>query len=135
VTALVRYGDDLVRLLASMPARAWNDEDALQLHVHEHLTAAGVDCAREYWLSDQKSRVDIFIPTPPLKHHRIPRGIAIEIKVKGGTSEVLRQLTRYADCDEVLDLALITTRAIHANLPRHIDYKPLTVIPLLEGGL
>lgn len=61
-------------------------------------------------------------------------GLAVEVKMKGGLSEVTRQLMRYAEQPEVLELLLVTTRAGHLALPPTMRNKPLRVV-LLQGGL
>lgn len=55
-------------------------------------------------------------------------GIAIELKVKGTTAAVERQLRRYAAHPEVTALILVTNRATHRNVGREIDGKPVHVV-------
>ncbi len=128
-------GPALIPVLEQLRTRTWNDEDALQRHIHELLTAVGIESEREWQLSDGKSRVDIFIPRPERDRMLRRNGIAVEVKVAGSASDALRQLERYSRCDEVFDLVLVTTKAAHIAMPRLLEWKPLTVIPLLEGGL
>ena len=52
----------------------------------------------------------------------------IEVKIQGSLTQVMRQLRRYADSDDVDDLVLVTTRALHRQLPHTLGGKPLTVI-------
>lgn len=136
VSDLVHWSDDLMRLLEQTTITAWPDEDRLQQHLSETLAAAGVEHHREYRL-DAASRLDIFIPTRavPAKPLLRAKGIAVEVKIKGSAADALRQLERYAHHDDVLDLVLVTTVASHRGMPTTLNYKPLRVFPILEGGL
>lgn len=133
----IRTGDDIAALIELAGVQAWPDEDALQAFLYESLTAACVECFREYVLADGRSRVDIFVPTRVVhgNPNMRPHGIAVEVKIKGTTADVFRQLERYARCSDTIDLVLVTTKALHTQLPPTLEYKPLAVVPLLEGGL
>lgn len=96
------------------------NEAALQDAVARVLDSLGVDFKREKRLSD-KDRVDFFTYD----------GLAIELKIDGGSNDVLRQLMRYADHGSVHALMLITTRSKHRNLPDRILGKPLTVYQVI----
>lgn len=61
--------------------------------------------------------------------------VALEVKNRGGRTEVLRQLHRYAGNDRVAHVALATTRWAHANMPAQLQGKPVTVIALYRGCL
>lgn len=80
--------------------------------------AAVLPHLREYALSPE-DRVDFFLD-----------GEALEVKVSGSVSQVLRQLHRYAQHEAVTSLILVTTRMVHRNLPSIIHGKPLTIIYL-----
>jgi hypothetical protein len=75
---------------------------------------------REHNLSF-RDRPDFFLPFS---------GIAIEVKVNGATSAVLRQLERYATHDEVKAILLITTRLRH-QMPEQLNGKPVAVVTIL----
>lgn len=56
--------------------------------------------------------------------------IGIEAKIRGTLSDVTRQLFRYAECEAIEELVLVTTRFQHTRLPPTICGKPLTVVVL-----
>lgn len=58
-------------------------------------------------------------------------GTAIEIKVDGSKTEVLRQLHRYAEHEEVTGLVLLTTRMTHTLLPPTVLDKRLAVVTII----
>jgi hypothetical protein len=60
-------------------------------------------------------------------------GIAVEVKVDGTTSEVTRQIHRYAQEKSVQAVLLVTSRLRHDNLPSTINRKPVAVLALLGG--
>jgi hypothetical protein len=53
------------------------------------------------------------------------RGIAIEVKVDGSQSEVMRQLHRYAQHDKVIEILLVTTEPKHRGIPEQFNGKPI----------
>jgi len=59
--------------------------------------------------------------------------IGVEVKIKGGPSAVLEQLTRYAQHDRVRALLLVTQRVQLANLGGEIDGKPLRTLAVWRG--
>jgi hypothetical protein len=100
------------------------DEKELQAGVAQCLEALKLPFAPEYPLSG-RDRVDFFLAG----------GIGIECKTNdsrggAGLSAVTRQLWRYAKCDDVKAIILITTRSKHRNLPGEILGKPLYVVYL-----
>lgn len=61
-------------------------------------------------------------------------GVAIEVKMnRARPADVLRQLARYAEHDQVTDLILLTNRAIGA--PAQINGKPVVSISLGRAWL
>lgn len=57
--------------------------------------------------------------------------LGIEAKVKGSRTEVTRQLFRYAECDGVDELLLVTTKVQHSlRLPPFMLGKPVAVLVL-----
>lgn len=130
---MIATGADVAAIFDASPqVGVWNDEDQLQAHLHRSIENVGSLCSREIRLSDGKSRIDILIYTGP---DESMNGIGVEVKIKGSHADTLRQLQRYALCPEILELVLITTKASHLGMPRELNGKPLTLIPLLEGGL
>lgn len=57
-----------------------------------------------------------------------PTGEAIELKVQGGFSAVMRQLLGYAMHAETQSLLLVTTRAAHRDMPPILNGKPVDVV-------
>jgi len=66
------------------------------------------DAEREVQLGP-KDRIDFLVD-----------GIGIEVKIGGSSSEVFRQLFRYAKHDQVKSLLLVTTRSSHQTMPLYI---------------
>jgi hypothetical protein len=57
-------------------------------------------------------------------------GIGIEVKIKGGPSDVARQLIGYAECPEIGAIILVTGRARLGRLPSTLQGKPVHVLSL-----
>lgn len=113
---------DVVSILRRSRFRFSNEAD-LQAGIAEALTRADVAFEREVRLST-RDRVD-FLVGPSL---------ALEIKVDGAPSAVLRQLMRYAMCPRIGRIVLATTRSQHRQLPGSVNDKPLDVV-CLAGGI
>jgi hypothetical protein len=93
-----------------------------EIELHEGitlaLTAMRAEFVREYRLTE-KDRLDFYLPN---------ERIAIEVKIKGSAAEVLRQLTRYAEHDEIQSIVLVTTRTQQAyRIPTMLNEKAITV--------
>lgn len=73
---------------------------------------------REYRLSSQDI-VDFY--QPELK-------IAIEVKIKGGSSEIYRQIQRYCRHESVKQVILVSSKAM--GLPDEIEGKECSVLTL-----
>lgn len=57
--------------------------------------------------------------------------MGIEVKVKGSRSEVTRQLFRYAECEGIDEILLVTTKMQHSlRMPSSMLGKPVAVIVL-----
>lgn len=110
----------IIRLLQSRRFTL-SDEKRLQAEIDEVLTDSGIEHEREYRL-DAGSIIDFFID-----------GIGAEIKVKGGRSEIFRQLERYAAFDEVKQLILVTN--VPMGCPPEINGKPVYVVNLAKAWL
>ena len=96
-------------------------EASLQKTIQELFIAHAIPHEREYALSPSE-RVDFYV---------CEESLAIEVKVKGSTSQVIRQLQRYALCPEVHSIMLVTTRLRHRAVPTHINRKPIHVVCLM----
>lgn len=102
------------------------DEFAVHDVVAQVLGRMGIVAAREHWFS-KADRVDFFVPTA---------GLAIEVKVKGSPAEVLLQLCRYAQHEDVLAILLVTARHRLAQMvPPTLNGKAIVKASLWKGGL
>ena len=90
-------------------------EDDLQKAIASVLSDCSIPYQREYRLNE-KDRLDFKVGT-----------IAIEVKIKGGLTEVARQVGRYLQSSEVTSVILVTTRSAHRNLPPSLNGKPIYV--------
>ena len=109
---------DLCKLLAAQQWR-YADESDLQDAIAKLLTSHGLDYQREHHLTE-KDIVDFMVG-----------GIALEVKIKGSASAVIRQLKRYADCDSVQCIVLVTTRRLHAaKVPWQLSGKQVRTVAL-----
>lgn len=104
------------------------DEYTLQAQLHDVLEQAGFYVKREHPLSDGVSRIDLLV----LGADTV---VGIEVKVDGRWPDVMRQLTRYAECPELDALILVTTRAKHHHVPTDIDGKPVRLVTYVTAGL
>lgn len=102
----------------------YGNEEDLQSEILSVLLECSVPAVREVKLSDGLSRIDLMVDQ-----------IGIEVKIKGSAAGVFRQLKRYAECPEITELILVTTRAKHHQVPRVILGKRVTLVSLIEGGL
>lgn len=99
------------------------NEATLQEAIANVFNEARIPFVRECRLSS-RDRVDFLVGD----------GIAVEVKVDGSLSEVLRQLHRHAQHDDVDQIVLVTTRAMHkAGMPASLGGKPVSVVHL--GGV
>jgi hypothetical protein len=111
--------DDIVRALSQWRFR-YASELELQQQLQEALQLAGLDPVREVILP--AGRIDIMCGR-----------VGIEVKVAGQAAQVKRQLARYASCDEIDALVLVTTRVRH-QMPAQLGGKPVEVICLASGA-
>ncbi|TDX78696.1 hypothetical protein EDF35_1910 [Rathayibacter sp. PhB151] len=133
------WAEQIAVQIQAMPTATHGSEAELQAALAAHIDgmarAAVTDdpgVVREVPLSDGHSRIDLMV------YPAITGGpfIGVEVKVKGAPADVFRQLARYAECEEVHGLVLVTTSSRHLRMPRTFDNgKPLVVAMLLEGGL
>src|SRR5262245_17902478 len=94
-------------------------EASLQEGIAESLRRAGLAFEREVELWPG-SRIDF-----------MAGAIGVEIKIKGGLSEVTRQLHRYAQSPKVEELLLVTNSLKLARVPESLGHKPVHVAALL----
>lgn len=95
-------------------------EKELQEAVEQILTCEGFEFEREHRLTAM-DRPDFFVIGS--------LNVVIEIKVKGSSSEVSRQLLRYAKNPAVGEIILLTTRSQHYGMmPPTMNGKPVSVV-------
>lgn len=108
-------------------------EADVQLAIDDIFHRAGYYYEREYRLSAQE-RPDFLVSASHAPMARTKETIAVEVKIKGRASDIIRQLTRYAMHARVHGLVLVTTRRLHAaRMPTELNGKPLAVAMI--GGL
>lgn len=111
------------RLMRSHVFR-YRDEADFQEGIAIVLRGAGIRFEREVKLGTA-GRIDFMVRDT----------IGLEVKVTGSNSLVIRQIQRYANRPEVSEIILVTTRAVHMNIPDRLRGKRVTVICLWEGAL
>jgi len=96
----------------------------LQRGIYGVLVEAGHIVQREKRLS-RKDRPDFMLEG----------GVYVEVKVDGSLTNVMRQLSRYAEQPSVSAIVFVTTRATQASrVPSEFCGKPVRVV-LLAGAL
>lgn len=111
---------DLARFLESFRYVSAS-EATLQDGIAESLTRAGLAFEREVELAPG-DRIDF-----------LAGELGVEVKVRGGLSEVTRQLHRYARSPRVRELLLVTNSVRLARVPRLLADKQIHVAALLGG--
>jgi hypothetical protein len=105
---------DIAQILNSY-SFAFCNEGELQEALAEVFAAEGIAFSREVPLS-AADRIDFLIGDT-----------GVEVKVGFSYSDVIRQLHRYAQCDEIKSLYLVTSRMSHV-MPSEINGKVLTTV-------
>lgn len=111
---------ELVKILGKLSGICPTDECALSDEVAKLFGSQSVPFEREARLSDT-DRVDYLVGR-----------IGVELKVKGPVMAVTRQLSRYAQSNDVDSIILVSTRFAHRAIQRSLCGKPVSV--LLVGG-
>lgn len=101
----------------------WANEKQLQDGIAMVLAPTGLAVSREHRLSDRDC-IDFLVES-----------VGVEVKIKGSVTQVQAQLERYAEHAEVTELVLVTGRTQLTAMPRKLNGKPLTVLPLLGSLL
>jgi len=91
-------------------------EFELQNGIEEVLKDSSFDYEREVRLS-KEDRVDFLVDR-----------IGIEIKIDGSTTELLRQLARYAKHEKIKCLVVVTSRSRLTSLPERLGGKPILTV-------
>jgi hypothetical protein len=92
------------------------DELGLQDGVERILLEHEVPYEREKRLGE-RDRVDFFVGD-----------VALECKVGGSVSALIRQLHRYAQIGSVAELLVVTSRLRHKAIPQWLNEKRVTVL-------
>lgn len=95
--------EGLTAALQRHPPRAANEAE-LQAILWDHLQAIDRRTVREHVLT-RADRIDFLLGR-----------VGIEVKVKGSSADVTRQLWRYADSPQIDGLLLVTTRREHRRV-------------------
>ena len=97
------------------------NEATLQAQIAAALELAGLPFEREAWLS-ARERID-FLVGP----------VGMEVKVKGGPTEIARQCARYCATGRISALVLATSRRI--GLPPELEGVPCRELNLARSWL
>lgn len=100
---------------------SYANEDELQEGLATVIANAGLEPVREVRLNG-RDRIDILVER-----------VGIEVKVAGGVTHPWDQLKRYAECEEIDALVLVTSRWY--TLPDEVGGKPLATVSLAGAGL
>lgn len=91
-------------------------EVELQEGVAKLLDGLGISYQKEFVLNAE-DRIDFLLPG----------GVGLEIKIQESLTDVTRQLHRYAQCEQITALVLLTTRMAHRRMPGSIGGKPVYI--------
>lgn len=97
------------------------NEKETQAQIALALKAAGFTFSQEYRL-DPANIPDFFI-----------EGIAIEVKIKGNSKKIYKQVERYSLFSEVKVLILVTNRSM--GFPQEVNGKPVYLVNLGKAWL
>lgn len=114
--------DQLCALLSSYRFY-YSDETVLQDSIERVLLGNGIPFKRERYESDGE-RPDFMVG-----------GIALEVKIKGGTAALTRQVYRYAKLPTVSEIVVVASRSrLAGGLPEEINGKPIRVVSLASSA-
>jgi hypothetical protein len=108
--------DRLMSVLGSNGYR-FSCEDELQQAIASVLTDCSIHFDREHQM--EMDRLDFRVGN-----------VAVEIKVAGSVTEVIRQLHRYSQSQEIEALLLVTSKSRHRTIPREMNGKRVEVLYL-----
>lgn len=112
VTPLVERICTLCQQLTFRGTNEQELQDGLELLFKAHFS----DVTREASLSNH-DRVDFLV-----------EDVGIEVKVEGSPMQVMRQLRRYLEYEEVSEVVLVTTLRKHQEMPTLLGGKPVHVV-------
>jgi hypothetical protein len=106
------------------------------------LAAYRIDCTNELTLQDGIARILIEHAVPFEREYRLGArdrvdflvgDVALECKVGGSVSALIRQLHRYAQAPAVGELLVVTPRIKHNKMPAWLNAKRVTVLAMAVG--
>lgn len=124
---IVDFRDEVAAVHKALVARRYRpvNEAAVQKDVAAALADTGLPVVAEYPLSS-RDRPDFLVADH----------VAVEVKVRGTTNDVLRQLARYASDPRVAAVVLATTvRRLAVAAPTELSGKPIQVSVLPGAAL
>lgn len=110
----------LKKLLGNQ-AYSITEERLVQDKIEEVLNTNKIEYTREAKLTKQ-DRVDFLVGT-----------IGIEVKLKTPLTQVVRQLHRYAQSENIEELLLVTTSPQLQTVPKEFNGKPISVLLLITA--
>ena len=113
---------DVLLMLLRRWAFVTDNEDQLQAQIAATMTEFDVAFEREFVLPGKAGRIDFLFGT-----------LGLEIKVDGSFPAVAAQVQRYAECECISAVVLLTTKPAHRNLPQEIAGKPVRVVLMQRG--
>ena len=106
------------------------------------LAAYRIDCTDELTLQDGIARILTEHAVPFEREARLGArdrvdflvgDVAIECKIGGSVTELIRQLTRYAWHESVSELLVVTSRLRHNKTPALLNEKRVVVLAMAVG--
>lgn len=113
-----------LKSLMIRPGLRLSNESDLQVDLEKIFASSKYSSFKREYRFNERDRIDFF---------EEKLGIGIEVKIKGNSNEILKQLERYAKNEQVKALVLAT--AYFMGLPPDINGKPLYFFHLSKGML
>ena len=99
----------------------FSDETELQEGLAVAFKCAGIQCAREVVLSTH-DRIDF-----------LAGDVGVEVKIKGGITDLTSQLFRYAGFPQISALVVVVGKNTLGNLPTEINGKSVHVVRIARA--
>lgn len=114
---------DQIADLLSIQRFNFGSELELQDGIESVLRSAGLEYEREVKIGPG-SRIDFLVGD-----------VGIEVKIGGSLQAATRQLHRYAQCDRIGSLILVSSRLFHSYFPEMLNDKSLRVVNLINSAI
>ncbi len=109
--------EQVVAALCALRVPPGTGEMDMHARIADGLTEAGIPFAHEAALAP-RCRIDFLVG-----------GVGLEVKCgKPNRTALLRQLARYAACEQVTEIIVVVARSVH--LPTHILNKPCLALSM-----